>query len=190
MTPGVSTVPLSSDISPVLADVIVFVNVFVPNLDPPATNKPPLTPTPPVTTKAPVVEEVVLVLFVIETTPAEDIVEDAVNDPTDVNEVWNVEAPVIPKPPEVTNRAAECEATPVNIDVDPNTAAPDTPNPEPALIFPETPRPPTIVTAPLVDDVELVLELNTLAPLTVKPPVTPNPPEVILTLVANVATPL
>ena len=107
ITPGVSTDPLSNAISPVLNCVTVFVNVFVPNLTPPATNNPPLTPIPPVTTKAPDVDEVVLVLLVIETTPAEAIVDEAVNAPTDVSEVWNVDAPVIPIPPDVTNTAAE-----------------------------------------------------------------------------------
>ena len=103
-------------------------------------------------------------------------------------------------PPEVTNRAAECEATPENIEVEPNTAAPDTPSPVPIFTFPETPNPPTIVSAPLVEDVEFVadesesvpiltVEPNTAAPLTVNPPVTPKPPEVIFTLEARVATP-
>ncbi len=40
-------------------------------------------------------------------TPVTPSVEDAVKAPTDVSEVWNVEAPVIPMPPDVTNKAAE-----------------------------------------------------------------------------------
>jgi hypothetical protein len=86
--------------------------------------------------------------------------EDACNVP------WKVEAPVIPIPPEVTNIAAEWLATPAKLDVDPNTAAPETPSPVPAFKFPDTPRPPTIVNAPLVDAVELVLEENVAFPVT------------------------
>jgi hypothetical protein len=122
-------------------------------------------------------------------TPETDNVEEAVNAPDDVNEVWKVEAPVIPTPPEVTSKAAECEATPENVEVDPNTAAPDTPKPVPAFIFPDTPKPPTRVTAPLLEEVEFVFELNTAAPLTVNPPVTPRPPEVISNEVLKDFTP-
>ena len=138
----------------------------------------PPTPTPPVTTKAAVVLFVAAVVF------------DTVNTPTEFNDVWNVEAPVIPIPPEVTRSADEWLATPENKEVDPNTAAPDTPNPVPIFKFPETPKPPTIAKAPFVEDVELVFELNTVAPLTVKPPVTPNPPAVMFTLEESVATPV
>jgi hypothetical protein len=138
----------------------------------------PETPSPPITTKAPFVDDVELVLEENVAIPVTPSVEEAVKAPTEVNEVWNVEAPVIPIPPEVTNKAAECEATPENKEVDPNTAAPDTPKPAPAFIFPETPKPPTRVTAPLVEEVEFVFELNTASPLTVNPPVTPRPPEV------------
>jgi hypothetical protein len=51
-------------------------------------------------------------------------VEEAVNAPKEVSDVWNVDAPVIPIPPEVTNKAAECEATPAKLDVDTNVALP------------------------------------------------------------------
>ena len=57
-------------------------------------------------------------------------------------------------------------------------------------MLPATPSPPTIVTAPFDEEVELVLELNTVAPLTVKPPVTPKPPAVIFTFYDKVATPV
>ena len=40
--------------------------------------------------------------------------------------------------------------------VEPNTAAPVTPNPVPIFKFPETPKPPVITKAPFVDDVEFV----------------------------------
>ena len=95
----------------------------------------------------------------------------------------NEDEPVFPNVPELNNNA------------------PETPNPEPILTLPETPKPPVTVNAPVVEDVELVLfetlraplivtvELNTAAPLTVNPPVTPSPPAVIFTLEANVATP-
>jgi hypothetical protein len=169
--------------------------------------------------------------------PVTPRVDDAVNAPKEVNDVWNVDAPVIPMPPEVTNKAAPCEATPEKLEVDtnvalpwavnppdtprppaailtldenaatpecnvvePNTAAPETPRPVPTLRFPLTPNPPTIVKAPVVEEVDCVdeinesaltlkEELNTAAPLTVNPPVTPSPPAVIFTLEANVATP-
>ena len=51
-------------------------------------------------------------------TPETPSVEEAVNAPDDVKEVWNMEAPVTPMPPEVTSKAAECEATPANVDVE------------------------------------------------------------------------
>jgi hypothetical protein len=160
----------------------------IPNPDP--TFKLPETPKPPTTVNAPFVDDVEFVLEENVAFPVTPRVEDAVNAPTEVNEVWKVEAPVIPIPPEVTSNAAECEATPENKEVEPNTAAPLTPRPVPAFIFPETPSPPTRVTAPFVEDVEFVFELNTLAPLTVNPPVTPKPPAVIFTLEARVATPV
>jgi hypothetical protein len=127
-------------------------------------------------------------------------VELAVKAPAEVNELWKVEAPVTPIPPEVTNKAAECDATPAKLEVDPNTAAPETPSPVPSLTSPDTPRPPAIIKAPEVEDVEFVIdvrlnapmltvELNTAAPLTVSPPVTPKPPDVMFTLDDNVATP-
>ena len=90
-------------------------------------------------------------------TPVTDSVEEAVSAPADVNEVWNVEAPVIPIPPDVTRIAAPCDATPLNNDVEPNTTAPVTPSPDPTFKFPDMPTPPTTVNAPLVEDVELVL---------------------------------
>ena len=55
----------------------------------------PPTPTPPVTTNAADVDDVAAVLL------------DTVNTPTEFNDVWNIEAPVIPIPPEVTSNAAE-----------------------------------------------------------------------------------
>jgi hypothetical protein len=92
----------------------------------------PLTPNPPTTVNAPLVEDVEFVLefitvaaltvnppvtpsppaviFTLEdkvATPVTDKVEEAVKAPTDVSDVWNVEAPVTPIPPEVTRRAAE-----------------------------------------------------------------------------------
>ena len=137
----------------------------------------PPTPTPPLITNAALVDDVAAVVF------------DTVNTPDEVNEVWNVEAPVIPIPPDVTNKAAECEATPAKLEVEPNVATPETPKPDPIFKLPDIPKPPTNVTAPVVEEVELVFELNTVAPLTVNPPVTPNPPDVIFTLDDKVATP-
>ncbi len=89
-------------------------------------------------------------------TPVTLSVEDAVKAPADVSDVWNVEAPVIPIPPAVTNNAAEWLATPAKLVVEPNTAAPVIPSPDPTFKFPETPKPPMIVKAPFVDDVEFV----------------------------------
>ena len=186
----------------------------------------PETPNPPTIVKAPLVEEVELVLelstvapltvnppvtpnppaviFTLEAnvaTPVTPRVEEAVKAPTEVNEVWNIDAPVIPIPPEVTNKAALCEATPAKVDVEPNIAVPETPRPVPILTSPDTPKPPTIVKAPEVDDTELVLDVKdsvpiftvepkVATPLTVNPPVTPKPPPVIFTFEANVATPV
>jgi tagatose-1,6-bisphosphate aldolase len=72
-------------------------------------------------------------------TPVTESVEEAVNAPTDVSDVWKVEAPVIPMPPEVTSKAAENEATPAKDDVDTNVALPWAVNP------PVTPNPPDVI---------------------------------------------
>ena len=48
-------------------------------------------------------------------TPETPKVEDAVSAPDDVKEVWNVDAPVIPIPPEVTNNEALNDFTPANV---------------------------------------------------------------------------
>ena len=104
--------------------------------------------------------------------------------------------PDTPRPPAAIFTLDENVATPECNVVEPNTAAPETPRPVPTLIFPLTPKPPTIVKAPVVDAVDCVAEvnvspltlkeeLNTAAPLTVNPPVTPNPPDVIFTLEPN-----
>ena len=62
----------------------------------PLTVNPPVTPSPPAA------------IFILEAkvaTPVTPRVEDAVKAPTEVSEVWNVEAPVIPTPPVVTSKA-------------------------------------------------------------------------------------
>jgi hypothetical protein len=51
---------------------------------------------PPVTPKPPAV---ILTLEANVATPVTPRVEDAVNAPDDVKEVWNIEAPVTPTPP-------------------------------------------------------------------------------------------
>jgi hypothetical protein len=125
-------------------------------------------PTPPLTITAPVVAEVELVAS------------------------WNIDAPVIPIPPEVTNKAAECEATPAKLEVEPNTEAPLTVNP------PVTPNPPAVmltlddkVATPETDNVELAVK----APAevsdvwNVEAPVIPIPPEVTNNEVLNDFTP-
>jgi hypothetical protein len=45
-------------------------------------------------------------------------VEEAVRAPTEVNEVWNVDAPVIPKPPEVTSNEVLKDLTPAKVCAD------------------------------------------------------------------------
>ena len=65
----------------------------------------------------------------------------------------------------------------------------------PALIFPDTPKPPTTIKAPVVDAVELVVLNKFTAPNTFKAewnvdaPVTPIPPPWTSVVDANVATP-
>ena len=61
-----------------------------------------LTVNPPVTPKPP---PVIFTLEAKVATPVTPRVEDAVRAPKDVREVWKVEAPVIPIPPEVTKIA-------------------------------------------------------------------------------------
>jgi hypothetical protein len=51
-------------------------------------------------------------------------VELAVNAPTDVNEVWNIDAPVTPTPPPCTNSVDANVATPVTPRVDDAVNAP------------------------------------------------------------------
>ena len=59
---------------------------------------PPVTPNPP---------DWIFTFDANVATPDTDNVELAVTAPIDVNDVWNVEAPVIPTPPAVTNSADE-----------------------------------------------------------------------------------
>ena len=90
----------------------------------------------------PVIPKPPPVIFTLEArvaTPVTERVELAVNAPIEVSDVWKVEAPVIPIPPEVTSKAAECEATPANVDVDTNVAPPWAVNP------PVTPNPPDVM---------------------------------------------
>ena len=112
---------------PVVEDVEAVV-LDIPKPEPKFTL--PLTPNPPNIVKAPLVEDVELVLelsavtpltvnppvtpsppaviFTLEdnvATPVTDNVEEAVNAPTEVNDVWKVDAPVTPMPPAVTKSA-------------------------------------------------------------------------------------
>jgi hypothetical protein len=72
----------------------------------------PLTVNPPVTPKPPAV---ILTLDERVATPETDNVEEAVNAPKEVSDVWNVEAPVIPIPPEVTSNDVLKDLTPAKV---------------------------------------------------------------------------
>ena len=72
----------------------------------PLTVNPPVTPSPPA---------VILTLEERVATPVTDNVEEAVNAPTEVNDVWNADAPVIPIPPEVTSNEVLNDLTPAKV---------------------------------------------------------------------------
>ena len=59
---------------------------------------PPETPNPP---------DWIFTLEASVATPVTPRVEDAVKAPTDVKDVWNIDAPVMPTPPDVTSKADE-----------------------------------------------------------------------------------
>ena len=91
LTPKPPTIAIAPFVDEV--EFVLELNTVVP-----LTVNPPVTPSPPA------------VIFTLEArvaTPVTDNVEEAVRAPTEVNDVWNVDAPVIPMPPEVTCIAAE-----------------------------------------------------------------------------------
>ena len=107
-----------------------------------------LTVNPPVTPKPPAA---IFTLDANDATPVTLSVVLPINGPTEVREVWKVDAPVTPIPPEVTNTAALCVATPAKVEVDTNVALPLAVNP------PVTPKPPPAI---------LTLDANEATPVT------------------------
>ena len=102
----------------------------------------PLAVNPPVTPKPPAV---MLTL------------ELSVETPLTTTDELNVAPPVTPSPPAVIFTLEARVATPATDKVEPSIVAPDTPSPVPNLALPETPKPPTTINPPDVEDVESVL---------------------------------
>ena len=86
----------------------------------------------------------------------------------------NVAPPVTPRPPPVIFTLEARVATPETESVEPRIVAPETPRPDPILTLPETPMPPVTIIAPVVEEVELVLLKNDIAPVTPNVPLTCN----------------
>jgi hypothetical protein len=77
-------------------------------------------------------------------TPVTPSVEEAVNAPTEVSEVWNIEAPVTPSPPPVILTLDANVATPVTPSVDEAVNAPTEVNEVWNVEAPVTPIPPEV----------------------------------------------
>ena len=151
----------------------------------------PLTPKPPTTLNAPEVEEVELVFESIDTAPIKVEVDWTLKpEPINTELVTLKPVPMLtlpdtPRPPVTVNapEVDEVESVLLRIDTEPmRVDVPWTLNPAPTLVLPEmlrpvppimsplTPRPPTTLNAPEVEDVAFVFESIDTAPIKVDVP--------------------
>ena len=114
--------------------------------------------------------------------------EEAVNAPTDVNEVWNVDAPVTPRPPPCTNKVDANVAIPVTPRVDEAVNAPTEVNEVWKVEAPVIPMPPEVTNKAALCEAtpaKLDVEPNMAVPETPMPvpiltsPDTPSPPTIV-----------